>query len=321
VSGALLAALLLAGSPGFDLPEGHARYRVELSGAVVGLAELGVRCAGGQGCEVGWSTALRLPAEAGGGVRTRRLVTRLDGAGRIDEVLVDGLPADVRHAPRGSYPASAAELVLFRSPEGRCVTVFEEETGRSGPACLTAIAADGARRMTVLGVEELVRPGADDLPARVELPSQRAAYVRDGEAAVPPRVALSVRVAGPAAGEAARFCGRAPDPGAPPVSAELPPVRPDGRACQAQAAAYAAAARRHGLAARIAVGVAHDGQGFVWHAWAEVRGAAGWVAVDPAFGELPASAPRFTVARHGGDAASQRDAGRRILACWGQRVE
>jgi transglutaminase-like putative cysteine protease len=72
----------------------------------------------------------------------------------------------------------------------------------------------------------------------------------------------------------------------------------------------------------VAVGVAHDGDGFVWHAWVEVRTAGRWVAVDPAFGQVPARGPRFTIARHAGDAAGLAEAGRRILACWGRaRVE
>ncbi len=84
-----------------------------------------------------------------------------------------------------------------------------------------------------------------------------------------------------------------------------------------------AEAGRRGLEARTAVGVAHDGEGFVWHAWAEVRGADGWTAVDPAFGEAPARGPRFTLGRYApGDAAARAEAGRRILACWGRgRVE
>jgi hypothetical protein len=318
-----LAALLLAFPPGPELPEGAARFRVELGGARVGVADLSVQCRGEhRGWRVTWRTALRLPADAGGGVRERRLVTELDGEGRADLVLVGDRRVVAPAFPERGCPASAAELVLAGSPEGRCLTVFEEETGRTGPACLVAIAPDGVRRLTVLGVEERLRCGADGFPERVELPAQGAAYVRDAGAVVPAEVPLSVRVGGPAAAEAARFCGHPPDRGPPPgVGAGLPAARPDGRSCQAQAAQYAAAARRSGLDARIAVGVAHDGDGFVWHAWAEVLTAAGWIAVDPAFGQLPAHGPRFTVARHGGDAAGRQDAGRDILACWGKAVE
>jgi transglutaminase-like putative cysteine protease len=66
------------------------------------------------------------------------------------------------------------------------------------------------------------------------------------------------------------------------------------------------------------VGVAWDGSAFVWHAWAEVRSAEGWIPVDPSFGQLPARGPRFTIGRWGaGDDAAREVAGARILACWG----
>jgi len=149
--------------------------------------------------------------------------------------------------------------------------------------------------------------------------------VRDPEARLPELPPpLEARVLGPPEGSPARrFCGREPD--RPPPRAVLsafPRPQPDGKACRAQAAAYAAAARRAGLPARIALGVADDGRGFVWHAWVEVKAAAGWIPVDPAFGQLPARGPRFTVARHEGDPAGLAAAGRAILACWGKaRVE
>ncbi|HEY6099663.1 MAG TPA: transglutaminase-like domain-containing protein, partial [Anaeromyxobacter sp.] len=90
-----------------------------------------------------------------------------------------------------------------------------------------------------------------------------------------------------------------------------------------RAAAWVATARRAGIPARVALGVAWDGAAFVWHAWAEARAGGAWIPVDPSFGQAPARGPRFTLARHApGDGAARAEAGRRILACWGRaRVE
>ena len=320
-----LAGLALAGLPSELTPSG-ARYRVEVGGARIGVATLRVREDGSpRRLEVRWTTELRLPAEAGGAVRRRVLRAFIDPEGRslgAARLGVDGVETDLPLGD-GTAPATAAELLLLRREAGACLTITEEETGRTGPACVEGGVPGAVRRLTVLGIEEEVRSGADGLPDRVDLPAQRVAYVRDRSAEVPARVPLSVRVRGPDdPARAARFCGQAPDAAAPAGAvAALPAVHPTGRPCQAQAAAYAAAARARGLAARVAVGVAHDGLGFVWHAWTEVRTAHGWVPVDPAFGQVPARGPRFTVARHAGDAGSLQDAGRRILECWGTAVE
>jgi len=323
----LAAVVVAAGAAGPGLPGGAARYQMVLAGEAVGVAALAVACEGQSGpCALRWETWLRLPVEAGGGVRTRRLAVPVRPDGRAlarAAVAVDGLEALGPALPPEVFPASALELVLSQG-EARCVPAGDEETGRSGTACVAA-GAGGARRITFLGVEEQVEAGADGFPERVEIPAQRVTYLRDAAAAVPARVTLTVRVAGPAdPALARRFCRLEPDPPSPapePEREALPPARPGVGSCQAQAAAYAASARRRGLATRIAVGVAHDGQGFLWHAWTEVRAAGGWVVVDPAFGQVPAQGPRFTVARHGGDAGSVREAGRRILECWGRSVE
>ncbi|MGC4001296.1 MAG: transglutaminase domain-containing protein [Anaeromyxobacter sp.] len=298
-----LLALLLAATP-----QGRATYRAELAGVHVGMAELALSCAGAARppCTVRWSTRMRLPALAGGELRERRLEAPFD-------------PVDCE-VP---LPASAAEVVLGAEagPERRCRPAVDEETGRRGQACARREGA--ALALEVLGVEERVVPGADGLPERVELPGQRMLFVRDAAAAVPAAAPpLDVRVRA-GAGAGASFCGRRADPAAAlEAGAGVPPVVATGEACQVQAEAYAAAARRAGWPARVALGVAHDGRGFVWHAWAELQGPAGWLAVDPAFGQRPARGPRFTVARLvPGDAASRQQAGEAILACWGRAVE
>lgn len=314
----LAAAALVASGPA--LPSGGARYQVAIAGAAVGVAELSVECRADVSCTVSWESRLRLPEAAGGTLRTRRITATVDRGGALlgpPEVEVDGVRRRGRGG-RGAVPASAAELVLS-ARGGGCVEVVDEETGRAGSAC--ARREEGRLLVQVLGVAEEITSGEDGFPRQVVIPAQQTRFRRDAAAQVPGEAPpLEVRVPGPPEGRPPRrFCGRAPDAAGPEVDPEaLPTPRPDGTSCRAQAAAYAAAARRHGLPARIAVGVAHDGEGFVWHAWVEVRTAGGWLAVDPAFGQLPAQGPRFTVARHGGDARSLDRAGRRILVCWGR---
>lgn len=314
----LLAVALLAG-PEPALSSGAARYQVVIAGAVVGVAELSVGCGADASCTLRWESRLRLPEAAGGNLHTRRIAATVDRGGALlgpPEVEIDGVRRPGQGG-RGAVPASAAELVLS-ARGGGCVEVVDEETGRAGRAC--ARRDEGRLLVQVLGVAEEITSGEDGFPRRVDIPAQQTCFQRDAAAQVPAEAPpLEVRVPGPPEGRTPRrFCGRAPDAPAPEVDQALPAPRPDGTSCRAQAAAYAAAARRRGFPARIAVGVAHDGEGFVWHAWVEVRTARGWLAVDPALGQLPAQAPRFTIARHGGDARSVDRAGRRILECWGR---
>lgn len=318
---ALVAALLLAG-----LPEGSARYRVELGGAPVGVAELAVRC-GGDRCVAEWRAELRLPEAAGGGIRVRRVRVEVDREGRLaggSSVEEDGALRPGA-AVVSAVPATVAELVLAaraRAGPG-CVEVFDEASGAVGRACARREGA--AVAIDVLGVAARLVPAPDGFPAELTIAAQGARYLRDGRASVPARPPpLDVRVAGPADPAAARtFCGTPVDAPSPAAPAGIPaPVAP-GETCREKAAAWVAAAAARGLDARTAVGVAHDGRGFVWHTWAEVRAGGAWVPVDPSFGEAPARGPRFTLARfRAGDGEARDAAGRRILACWGRaRVE
>ncbi len=312
----LLAAVAIAAA-GSAIPQGRARYRVEIAGAPVGFAELSLSCRGSR-CALQWRSRLRLPAASGGALRTRHIQAIVDRSGGLDrlEVEVDGVRRAPAHRP-GIVPLSLTELVRA-ARGGGCVDVLDEESGRSGVACATV--DRGRMRVKVLGVVEEVSPGEDGFPAAVEIAAQGTRFVRDPRADVPPAPPpLEVRVPGPGSGAPHRFCGIDPDPPSPEVDVSaLPAPRPDGSSCRDQARAYAAALRRRGIPARIALGVADDGRGYVWHAWVEARTAAGWIAVDPAFGQLPARGPRFTVARHGRDPATVAEAGRRILACWGR---
>jgi hypothetical protein len=317
---AALAAVALAA-----LPAASARYRVELAGAHVGVAELDVRC-GGDGCVARWSTDLVLPEAAGGGRVARRTRVEVDREGRLaGAVTIDAGGHAVRAAAvMGAVPAALAEAALLaglRAGAGApvCLAVFDEESGAAGRACARA---DGAGVVAeVLGVEERIVAAPDGLPAEVSIPAQRARYVREARAALPRApVPLDVRVPGPADPRVARrFCGVRRDAApAPLLPARLPPPSAPGASCREKAAAWVRAAAARGLDGRIAVGVAHDGAGFVWHAWAEVRDGEAWLPVDPAFRQAPARGPRFTLARYRLDDAAARDAaGRRILACWG----
>jgi hypothetical protein len=317
----VLLAVLGAAQP---LPEGFARYRVEIAGARVGVAALSAACHPGAEprCELTWESRLRLPAASGSALRTRRIHARLDGAGRVQGsvgVEVDGIPGRMSLA-QGALPLSAAELVLV-ARGGGCIDVEDEETARTGQACGERAGAGPAMKVTALGTVEEVLPGTDGFPEVLEIPAQRTRFVRDPDARLPDTPPpLEARVGGPPEGQPARrFCGRELDPPSPKaVLSAFPKPQPDGKACRAQAAAYAAAARRAGLPARIALGVAQDGRGFVWHAWVEVKTAGAWIPVDPAFGQLPAKGPRFTIARHQGDPAGLAEAGRAILPCWGK---
>lgn len=323
----LLAALLAA-----PLPEGTVRWRAELGGVPVGVAELTISCGtAADRCEVRWDSRLRLPAESGGGLSEVAVDVAVDREGRYR-----GGALQVRRAGRaarpaglaGAVPAAVVEVVLAAEaaaggPE-RCLPFFDEERPERRRACARR---DGAALSgDVGGIPVRIVPGADGFPAEI-LVAGRFRYVRDPGAEVPrsaPRLA-GTRVPGPADPRDARsFCGVPvdPAPGAGGVEA-LPEPAAAGESCREKTAAWLAAARRRGLEGRTAVGVAWDGEGFVWHAWAEVRSGGGWLPVDPSFGQRPARGPRFTVARYAaGDAAARDAAGVRILGCWGNgRVE
>lgn len=316
------AAAALAALLALALPEGAARYRVELGGVTVGLAELELRC-DRERCRARWETRLRLPEEAGGAVTTRRFETELDRAGRSVGRMRRTRDAETVRlkVPAGRVPAGLAEVLLASAAgrsAGACVEVFEEETLETGRAC--GEWEGDALEATVLGLRERVTFAADGFPETVALAEDGARFVRDWRAAVPSRPPrLTTRVAGPAdPARASSFCGVPVDPPAPRPPPGLPAPRADGGSCREKTAAYLARAAAAGHEGRTVLGVAWDGTGFVWHAWAELLAEGTWVPVDPSFGELPARGPRFTVARHGAGRAAALAAGRRVLACWGR---
>jgi hypothetical protein len=325
-------ALVLAAA----LPDGAARWRFELGGEHVGVVDLSVRCLGDR-CTATWRSERRPPAEAGARRSTRTVEVEVDREGRWRggrlRVVEDGA-AVAATGRAGAVPASLAEVALQAAVpiEARrgwqaslpaagevCLEVFDEATGAPGRACARP---DGeALAATAMGVAERIAPGPGGFPAAVTVPAHGARFVRDDEATAPrepPRL-HGVVVPGPAEPErAGSFCGVARDPEVDGADLGfLPAPSAAGASCREKTAAWLARAARAGLEGRTAVGVAWDGERFVWHAWAEVKLARGWVPVDPSFGELPARGPRFTVARWTEpDRAAKLRAGERILACW-----
>lgn len=325
-----LAALLLAAAPpssgaaAAPLPLGTARYAMLLGEEQVGLVELTLRC-DGPACLATWESRQRLPAEAGGGVRARRVEVPVDPAGRATG------PAEVfepegrqrRQLPRGAVPVMLVEVALAAAagPERICLEAADERTGAALQAC-------GARRgewlEVTVGRERLrVRGAPGAFPTEVEVPAQGVRFrlaAAAGLPAEPPRL-FGVRIAGPEdPRDAATFCGARLD-ATPPADAAvgLPAPSAPGPSCRERTAAWLTRARQAGLRGRTAVGAAFDGGGFVWHAWAEVHVGGRWVPVDPSFRQAPARGPRFTLATwEDGDEGARAEAGRRILACWGR---
>lgn len=325
MSGALLAALLLAGPAPVDLPQGTARYAMRLGGEPVGLVELTIRCEGPT-CTATWASSQRLPAEAGGGLRARRVEVVVDRAGRAvgPARLSEGAQQREVALPRGAVPAMLAEVALAAAATGpgeACLAAADERSGAPLTACATR---RGEWLEVRVGTErEEVRGAPGAFAVEVALPAQGVAFRLDPAAALPgspPRLFGTV-VPGPGRAEEARaFCGAGRDAEPRPGAADgLPAPRAPGSNCRDQAAAWLRAAAGMGLHGRTAVGVAHDGGAFVWHAWAEAHVGGRWVPVDPAFGQAPARGPRFTLATWAeGDESARAEAGRRILRCWGR---
>jgi len=322
---ALALAAALAGLP----ERAELRYRMEIGGEPVGYAILAVSCAP-EGCRAGWTTSLRAPAAAGGAMLERSIELEVAPTGEARSTRVwirDGRGDREVEAGAGPAPASLAELLLSDLAPGarRCIPVRDEASGRTGQAC-------GRREgdwleVEVLGVAERVRGKAGELPEEVVLPDQRVRFVADPEARLPERAPRLHGVRVPAAPglapqRAALFCGYPAEPASTAPLAGLPPF-PDGESCREKTARFLAALRAQGREGRHVVGVAWDGEAFVWHEWAEVRSDATWAAIDPSFGQAPARGPRFAVARFApGDPEAEDEAGRRVLSCWGSaRVE
>ena len=319
------AAAGAAPGPRATLPDAATqRYRVEIGGSAVGVATLAVACERSR-CTATFETAFRLPEAGGGGVARRTVRAVTDREGNLLQAEVAGR----RRGAGGDAVASIlAETLLAATPgDGRrCLAVEDVESGRRGEAC--AERRDGWLEGVVLGepVRLRGRPGA--LPGEVVLPAQGTRFLADPTAGVPERAPGGFGAVVPsfpgAGGERdLRFCGLAPEPEDPrPPPAGLPRDFPERGGCQERSMAYLREAAAEGLPGRLVVGVAWDGERFVWHEWVELA-AGGWVAVDPSFGQLPAQGPRFAVARFTmGDEAGRAAAGRRVLACWGRaRVE
>ena len=334
---ALLAAAAAAALPGSGAPEraalpvGTARYRMLLGGEPVGTVELRLRC-DGPDCRATWESRQRLPGEAGGGVRARRVEVPVDRWGQAAgdaEISEDGRARRVA-LPAGAVPAMLAEVALLAAGPGAapiCLDAADERSGRPVRACARRAGgqagAGGELEATVGRERERLRPGRAGFAELVSLPGQRVVFRLDPRAELPGRAPrlFGMAVAGPGDPSSARgFCGLLPDPRpAPEAAAGLPAPSAPGPTCRERTAGWLERLRRSGLEGRTAVGVAWDGSGWVWHAWAEARVGARWVPVDPSFHQAPARGPRFTLATWGADDdAGRAESGRRILGCWGR---
>ncbi len=117
---AILALALVA------LPDSaEARYRVEIGGEAVGFAQLTLRCRRDQ-CQMSWESALRAPAEAGGGVVSRRIEATTSRQGETRAMrLRSEADGNVRRGEQGPgpAPASLAELLLSSAVEGEATVM------------------------------------------------------------------------------------------------------------------------------------------------------------------------------------------------------
>ena len=311
------------------LAETSQRYRVELGGEPIGLASLSVTCREQPAtCRVTWTSRLRLPDTAPGDpeVLERRIEIGTDRIGRARQVRVqDGRTASTSAVHGERFPAALVELILSETPDGerRCIDVIAEETGEEGRAC--------ARRQgewlfeDLLGVAVRSRSPRAGLPLEVVIPEHRIQFLADPQARLPGKPPRLYGVEVPRAPEARiegplRFCGAAAEKTGDPVSAPaIPPSLPGD--CRAQTTRYLALAAAAGVQGRHAVGVAWDGRAFVWHEWAELLLAGRWSAVDPAFRQVPAQGPRFTLGRFAdGEEKARLEAGKKILSCWGRSL-
>ena len=321
MTGALLAVALAA------LPaEASQRYRWEIAGEAVGLADLSIGCRETR-CTVRWRTLARAPEAGGGAVIERRVEAETDRSGRLQRARVGAAPA--RAAAGERVAASLAEVLLAGGAEGerRCLEIEEEETGERGSAC--AVRRGDWLSGAVLGAAVRFRPGPDGLPREVVLPGQGSRFLADARAALPQRPPRLFGGEVPAPADAGRepalrFCGRPLEPADPePPPPDVPRTFPALGNCRDDTSSYLGSAALRGIEGRHVVGVAFDGAAFVWHEWAELRMGSRWVSVDPSFRQVPALGPRFAVARFAdGDPAARAEAGGRVLACWGRsRVE
>lgn len=98
------------------------------------------------------------------------------------------------------------------------------------------------------------------------------------------------------------YLEKVPSAGVPDALAVLDAGRGD---CNEHAMLFTALARAAGVPARVVAGLVFIDGRFVYHAWSEVRGAVGWLPVDPALGQFPADATHIALVR--GDLARQAE--------------
>lgn len=85
----------------------------------------------------------------------------------------------------------------------------------------------------------------------------------------------------------------------PSTASALETLRERAGDCTEHAALFTALARAAGLPARQAMGLVHDGDGFQFHAWAEVFAEGSWIPVDPTLGRFGVGGIYILLGREG----------------------
>lgn len=222
------------------------------------------------------------------------------------EILLDSGPPDSRRnraiAPLDIEAVTAIEVDGVQSPRTR-----EELRLRISGVPAATIPQGGSQHLEAGDVLVLTRVAPEGVGTyRLPHPGdEMAAYLARAEL-LPvghPRLELLVREilgAERDALTAARrlaqwvfeYLEKTPSIGIPEAIAVLDAGRGD---CNEHAALFTALARTAGLPARLVAGLVFVEGRFVYHAWSEVRGAGGWLPVDPALGQFPADATHIAL--------------------------
>lgn len=237
----------------------------------------------------------------------------LAGSGRIDPVTPGRL---VARLALDAGPVVEATIDLDR--DGAPARVVDGDgviairaTAEQAAAPYPAVDLIGATAIAIAGASHaghIVLGGALALPA---VPGQRAQPVADGvdvaldtdlPGALPPGPSYSDRTAEIRTLVASVQSRITPDLAATPASPREATTATAGD-CTTFALAYAALAARRAIPTRIVTGLRVDGDRLIRHRWAVSWTGARWIAIDAAFGAVPAGGNLIGLAIHDADDA------------------